>query len=243
MPVDYLLEFPCEPKRRLGRERLLELLRRLPRFRGEEATSGLAADEARDAGFQLRPLAFHCARCPANHAGREFGCFDAVELPLSAEAEEWLVELLPVSLKESDEVEAEEVRQRRSVRELIDRLRERPASAGVDERRGSSRLVERKRPAERRYGALFRRERLTSGQLVDLLLLEAPVHPETAELACRALGVWQDGGTGEDGVPEAVFCEPVQPDDDPSVADLKQYLHALMVASSLSAPVTTEVRG
>jgi hypothetical protein len=241
LAVDYLLEFSCEPKRRLGRERLLALLRRLARFRGEAAAWGEAAVQARDAEFELRPLAFHCVRCPANHAGREFGCFEALQLPLSGEAEEWLAELLPASLK-GRESAPDEAQQRAWVEKLLARLAELPIDGEqVERHRGPGRLLERRKPAARRYGSLFRPEVLTTGQLLALLLFGREVPPVLGELVCRALGVWLDE-KGEDGALEAVFNQPVEADDDPSVADLKQFLHALMVAASLDAPVGTELR-
>ena len=239
--IDYLLEFPCEPKRRLGREGLLTLLRRLARFRGEEAAWGEAAVQARDAEFELRPLAFHCVRCPANHAGREFGCFEALQLPLSAEVEEWLAELLPASLK-GRESTPDEAQQRPCVEKLLVHLQELQVEGEeADRHRGPGRPLERRKPAARRYGTLFRPQLLTSSQLLELLLFRGEVTPVLGELACRALGVWLDE-KGEDGAPEAVFNQPVEPDDDPSVGDLKQFLHALMVAASLDAPVGVELR-
>jgi hypothetical protein len=240
--IDYLVEFPCEPKRRLGREGLLALLRRLARFRGEAAAWGDAAVQARDAEFELRPLAFHCVRCPANHAGREFGCYEALQLPVSAEAEEWLMELLPAALK-GRESTPDEAQQRPCVEKLLARLEElQIEGAAVDRHRGPGKPLERRKPAARRYGTLFRPQPVTSGQILELLLFRRDVPPVLGELVCRALGVWLDE-KGDDGAPEAIFNQPVEPDDDPSVADLKLFLHALMVAASLDAPVGTEVRG
>ena len=65
------------------------------------------------------------------------------------------------------------------------------------------------------------------------------IEPETIEIACQALGAWVEGGFGSDGVPEVVFTEPVEDGDDPSVACLKRFLHALIIAASLDVPVRT----
>src|SRR5690349_21103299 len=128
MAIDYFLDLPCEPKRRLGADGLLERLRRLERL--VPAGKGAAgAGEALDVGFDLRPVAFHCGRCPGNHAGRQFGCFGSVHFPLSCEAEEWLVKLLPTR-KSFREPSPEDARQSEAARVLIQRLRE----LGIDGR-------------------------------------------------------------------------------------------------------------
>jgi hypothetical protein len=240
MVIDYVVEFPCEPRRRLGREGLLERFRRVDRA-GAGPVSEEQAAQAREAVFELRPLAFHCAQCPANHADREFGCMGAVHAPISREAERWLISHLPTVLKgeqRDDEVPGRTAR----LRELLRRLHNMGVlSAAPDESARPAGLFEGRKPAARSYGSLLRRERVDSSQLLRLLLLRERVEPAIGELVCRTLGVWADE-TGEDGFPEAVFTEPVEEDDDRSVAEIKALLLCLMVASSLDAVVCTHVR-
>jgi hypothetical protein len=243
MVVEYTIEAACEPKRKLGREGLLERLRCLARLREDDAPGKEAALEARKADFQLRPLAFHCARCPANHARRPFGCFGVIQGPISQEAEEWLVDLLPETLTPRREAPPELGRQAGFIHALARRMRELGVNGkAVDDSHRADGLFEGRRPVSRKFGPIFRTVRISSSQLLHWLLFRAKIEPSDAELICRALAVWEDGGKGEDGVPEVVFTQPPDEDDDPSVVELKQLFMALIVACSLDLDVRTEVQ-
>ena len=245
MVIEYAIELPCEPRRRLGADGLRDRLRRLQALRDRPGLSAAEREEVREATFTLRPLAFHCARCPANHAGRPFGCCGTITSPFSADAEEWLVERLPGTLetKEPAAGNGSHPETTEAVRALLEAVRaERVDGRPVDERYRKGPLLERPQAAVRSYGSLLRRRRLTSSQLLQLLFFASRVEPVTAERVCRALGVWEDHGHGADGVPEVVFTEPVLEDDDPSVAELKEFLLALIVACSLDLAVRTDVR-
>lgn len=242
MRIEYAVELPCEPRRRFGEDGLRHRLRCLQQGRSALPGDPRAA-AARQATFELRPLAFHCTRCPANFLDHEFGCSGSIAVPLSPEAEEWLIGRLPSRLNGRGKPTPAEASRIEATRRLLEWLTE----AGIDgllvdtAYRKARSLVERRRPAERRYGPLFRRTRLTSSQLLHLLFLRERVHPPVAETVCRALGIWEDGGPGADGIPEVVFTEPVQEEDDESVADLKEFLFALMIACSLDVPLRTEL--
>jgi hypothetical protein len=238
MEIDYVIEFPCVPKRRLRSPGLLTLLRRIERFRTAEHPGKAETAEAREADFRLRPLAFHCTRCPANHAGESFGCHGRLQSPISAEGEEWLAGLLPSSLRPREESTYEQRCQLESVRDLLHYLYENPLSGkAVEARRGKGGLFERKHPLRKRYGGLFKARTITTSQLLELLLLCERLQPEPAELLCRAFGAWVDGGDSDDGIPEVLFTMPVETDDEATVADLKGYFHALLIACSLNAPM------
>ena len=238
MVIDYVIEFPCEPKRRLRSPGLLTLLRRIERSQDGQPVGKLEAAEAREAEFRLRPLAFHCARCPANHRGEAFGCYGRIQAPISAEAEEWLGSLLPVSLRPREECTYEQRAQILALQELLVYLREKPPSRkSTDALRVKEGLLERKRPVQRQYGTLFRPRLLTTALIISMLLPDERLFPALGELICRALGVWIDGGDADDGVPEVQFTTPVEPDDDPSVVDLKQFFHAILVACSVNASI------
>jgi len=238
MVLDYIIDMPCEPKRRLGEEALLGRLRLLAHARYAEELAPEDAAGARQAMFDLQPLAFHCARCPANASGHEFGCYGCVHEPVSIEAEEWLMDRLPLGLSEKHEAE-DAPGQVERVRELIERLRAANVTGKpLDElRRG--RLAVRPRPLVRTYGSLFRRRRVSASQLLEIICLGGRLEPGMGEALCRALAVWQDGGTGDDGLPEAVFTEPPSDTDDQPTADLKQFFLTVMTACSLDLPVLT----
>jgi hypothetical protein len=238
MVIDYVIEFPCEPKRRLRSPGLLTLLRRIERCQDGRPAGKLEAAEAREAEFRVRPLAFHCARCPANHRREAFGCYGRIQGPISTEGEEWLGSLLPVSLKPREESTFEQQAQVTALRELLSYLQEKPVSRkSAEQQRSKQGLLERKGPVQRQYGTLFRPQPLGTSQLLSLLIPKERLQPELGELVCRALGVWMDGCDGDDGIPEVQFTVPVEPDDDVSVVDLKQYFLAILVASSVNAPI------
>jgi len=238
MVIDYVIEFPCEPKRRLRSPGILTLLRRIERCQEGSPSGKLEAAEAREADFRLRPLAFHCARCPANHRAESFGCYGRIQVPISNEAEEWLGSLLPASLKPREESTYEQRAQLTALHELLAYLQERPVSRKtLEQQRGKQGLLERKRPLQRQYGSIFRSRLLTTGQLLAMLTQEERLLPQVGELVCRALGVWVDGDDADDGIPEVQFTVPAEPDDDPSVVDLKRFFHAILVACSVNASV------
>jgi hypothetical protein len=239
--MDYTLDFPCEPKRRFGASGLMRRLHALEAARSAPLSEpeGVAARQAVE--FELRPVAFFCSRCPANHAGGAFGCFGSVGWPLAPEAEEWLFELLPQSLKVRKGSSPEGRRQIEYLEKLLDLVR----AAGVDgqvvdqERQAPEQLP---RPVARRYGPLLRRVRVTSSQLLQVMFGGEKVEPGEGELLCRALGVWTDGAPSEDGLAEAVFTEPVEEGDHPAIAEVKQFLLALVVACSLNVSVRLQAR-
>lgn len=242
MTIDYAIELPCEPKRQLGAGAIRGMLRLMEEARATRQPSAELRSAARVAGYELRPLAYHCARCPASPEDEAFSCFGAVQLPISAEAEAWLHALLPASLKPKERTTAELKRQMENVRTLIRDLQELGVTGErFDEQRANKAGAERKRALVRKYGTLFRPIRLKTSQILEALLLRDRVNPETAELLCRALGLWEDGKMGEDGLREVVFTEPPESEDDPSVNDLKHLFHALMVGCSLGVETRTQL--
>lgn len=237
MVIDYVIELACEPKRRLRPPGLLTLLRRIEGSEGESEPEGQEGAAALEAGFRLRPLAFHCAGCPGNHAGTAFGCHGRVHAPLSVAAEDWLAAQWPTSLKAREDWTPDQRVQLRSFRQLLDYLkREKVTGAAADVERSSGGLLARRKPRRKRYGP-FWRTGISTSQILELLFLTGRVEPLTGELLCRALGVWIDAGPADDGVAEVLFTAPEEPEDDASLVDLKQYLHALIVASSLNVSI------
>jgi len=241
LPIEYVVELPCEPKRQFGTDGLRERLRVLERVRAAEVVAGPDAHAAMQAGYDLRPVAFHCARCPANHRQEAFGCFGTVGTPVTVEAEEWLAELLPPTMNPKKAESGQVRRQIPWVRRLLPLLREEQGNPRADAVRGKNGLLERPHPVERRYGWLFSPVRISTSELLEALLFRGQVDPPLGESTCRALAAWVDGAHEAEQPPEAVFTLPVEPRDDASVADLKQLLHALMVGCSLDLPVRTEV--
>lgn len=237
MVIDYVIELPCEPKRRLRPPGILTLLRRVERAHSRHADDQTIA-AAREASFRLRPLEFHCKRCPASHADAPFSCHGRVRAPLTPAVDDWLLAQLPPSLTAREDWSVEQRLQLKSFRLLLDYVERQPVTGNTaDQERRPGGLFERRKPRRRAYGSVFRRRLLSTSQLLELLFLGDRVSPEVGELVCRSLGVWVDGGDGDDGLPEVIFNTEEDPNDDASVVDLKQYLYSLMIASSLDASV------
>jgi len=123
MGIDYLIHYDCEPKRALtveglmarlkGRERanaIIQLYRergdmRPPRemgfemvrrtASGDEELEVIVVQDLLDAAAELEPWAPYCVGCPANAAGRAFGCVGTINYPLSLAGERWLLDQLP----------------------------------------------------------------------------------------------------------------------------------------------------
>ncbi|MCY3833477.1 MAG: hypothetical protein OXG85_10705 [Chloroflexi bacterium] len=124
MAIDYIIEYDCLPQADLKPAGILERLKE--RARAEEIIQWFrAAGDTREPnqmGFDfthstpgvpgekqlivvqdlldhaavLGDYADYCAACPANRARRPFGCAGFIQYPISARAEIWLLERLPV---------------------------------------------------------------------------------------------------------------------------------------------------
>lgn len=123
MALDYVIDFDCAPREALGTAGILERLkareraaaiirlyrrsgdRRPPREMGfemvrsaadgSEETQVVIVQHLLDAAAELEPLAAHCAGCPANRSGADFGCMGHIPYPISAGAEAFLLRRLP----------------------------------------------------------------------------------------------------------------------------------------------------
>lgn len=123
MAIDHLIDYNCIPKQELGTEGLLhrikgreraETIIRLYREHGDERppvemgfelsrsdpnggdeTQLIVVQDLLDAAAELKPLEKHCHNCPANAAGRPFGCMGFIQYPISTQAESWLLNQLP----------------------------------------------------------------------------------------------------------------------------------------------------
>ncbi len=123
MSIDYVIDWHCAPKRDLSTPGILdrlkaggraetiiklyrdngdmrpptemgfEMARRTPD--GDEEVRVIIVQEMLDQAAELRPHEVHCTGCPANRAGRPFGCFGAINYPIAQAAEVWLLRRLP----------------------------------------------------------------------------------------------------------------------------------------------------
>ena len=124
MAIDYIIEYDCIPKRELSALGILERLKerarahevigwfraagdtRQPDEMGFEFTHSTPEDpgdkqlivvqDLLDHAAALDDYAEHCAACPANPRSQPYGCMGFIQYPITARAETWLLERLPV---------------------------------------------------------------------------------------------------------------------------------------------------
>lgn len=123
MAIDYAIQYDCAPRRELGDDDLLELLKeqeranliiRMYRESGDQRppsemgyeftrqtpeaqpeTRLIVVQDVLDRVEVLNTLAHHCRGCPANRASRPYGCTGFIQYPLSVAGEAWLLNQLP----------------------------------------------------------------------------------------------------------------------------------------------------
>ena len=124
MAIDYIIDFDCKPKQALGADGILERLKereraqeviewfraagdkRPPNQMGFEfsqsvagATAGkqlIVVQDLLNHAADLDAYATECRNCPANPKGADYGCIGFIQYPVTAIAETWLLEQLPV---------------------------------------------------------------------------------------------------------------------------------------------------
>ena len=125
MAIDYVIEYDCEPKRQLTAAGIIERIKekeraqsvikwfreagdeRPPAQMGFEFSRSTPHDDGEerqlivvqdllDHAADLDAHAHHCRHCPANRRGEAYGCLGFIEYPISAAAETWLLDRLPV---------------------------------------------------------------------------------------------------------------------------------------------------
>ncbi|MCA9902334.1 MAG: hypothetical protein KC547_00640 [Anaerolineae bacterium] len=123
MAIDYIIDYACAPKEALSTPGILERLKGRARaetiirlFRehgderppsqmgfeferntasGETETQVIVVQDLLDRANELLPYEAACSGCPANLRSMPFGCVDAIQYPLTAQSERWMLSRLP----------------------------------------------------------------------------------------------------------------------------------------------------
>ena len=124
MAIDYIIEYDCRPKRALSAGGILERIKERDRaqeviewfraagdtrppdqmgFEYSHSTPGdkgdkqlIVVQDLLDHAAALDDHAHHCRDCPANRGRGAYGCIGFIQYPLTARAEAWLLDRLPV---------------------------------------------------------------------------------------------------------------------------------------------------
>ncbi len=267
MAIDYMIDLGCVPKEMLGSVGIIERLKAQARagavirlFRengdqrppsemgfeftsttsaGEEETRVVVVQEMLDLAAELDPLAHYCEGCPANVLGRPFGCTGAIDYPISAVGERWLLDQLP-----GIDQPLVWLLLRQGVQELgydgapVEPLRANPAY--FEERRVAGRdLVEFVMTANQVFEMLFLLGNIEPAHAGVLLLLFGAI-PREVE-AGQIVQIMNRTLTEEDIVRDFPFQMRVSELDDNTVAGLKDFFFALHRAWTLGVPLLLDV--
>jgi hypothetical protein len=163
----------------------------------------------------LDTLAVNCRGCQANLQNRDFGCGGAIHYPITAAAEQWLLSRLPDDLNSP--------RGRFLTRALKDLNFD---GAAIDAARSRKELYAAARPVERKWGgSIFSRTRLTSSQVLHVLIGSGSLEPTHAKFVAYFLGFMTEAFAIDDSPNNQPSST-----DEPRIAELKRFMSAVAFA-------------
>ena len=243
MALDYVLKFPCEVRKRVPDEMLVaragymglaesaiaEISRSDPslsteailgkyqvelrqtRPHGTVAPAPMSIGQLVALAQPLGQFRVHCTDCRANIADRPFGCMARINYPVRKETESWLVARLPDDGND------------RNLSILFRFL----SDLEIDGRPVDAlrpRLFERQEPVVRRWATSTGERRVTSSQVVQMLLFGGEkIVPQQAALYTRLLGL------------ASVLAEPHPPSD--NIEQFKTLMCAIVMAGRLDTEI------
>ncbi len=183
-----------------------------------------------DAAAELHPLREHCAGCPANRTGEPFGCIGFIQYPITKAGENWLIERLPVP----DEPLVWELLQKGVEEFQYDGATVRPL------RSEGTNYFEAARPLTRKLGEF----EIDSNQVFEMIFGVGNIIPNHGALLLLFFGairrdldaktIMHIASAGEDAAQKHPFALKPDSDDNRSVVDFKNFLHALHIAWQLN---------
>lgn len=269
MAIDTMIELDCAPKRELSAAGILERLKERQRaqeviewfraagderapaqmgFEFSQSTPGDGGDkqlivvqDLLDHAASLDDHAEHCLSCPANRAGRPYGCAGFIRYPITALAETWLLDRLPMP---------EEPLVWLLLRQGIQKLGYDGASvkalraAAADHAAEGPTYFELPDAPQRRLGEL----RVSSDQLLEMIfgvgeriipnhagILLLFVHAIERDLEAQDI---QDISSSEPSTRERYAFEMFEPpESDQCIREFVAFFHALYTAWKLNAPL------
>jgi hypothetical protein len=265
MAIDYIISYPCIPKQTLTAEGILERIKGKERaetiitlFRrngdnrppsqmgfemvrtaadGSEEMQVIVVQHLLDSADELKPLEHHCVGCPANSAGRPFGCIGQIRYPISSDGEAWLLMQLP-----GIEEPLVWLLLRQGIQEFnYDGSTVRPL------RQSSTTHFADQRALSRNLGEFD----VTSDQVFEMTFLLGDIQPNHAgvlllffhaiERGIEANQIMKIGRIPLEDRAKFAFLLKPSADDDPTTDEMKQFLHALYTAWRLDVPLTLDV--
>jgi hypothetical protein len=264
MAIDYVIDYDCIPKAHLTTEGIVERLKGLERaqeiirlFRrngderppgemgfeftrstptGEEEKRVIVVQDLLDEAAALDAHAHHCVGCPANRTGARFGCVGFVQYPISAEAERWALDRMPVPddtlvwmlLKQG-------VREFSYDGESIKPLREVTDAYFASSEAQSRKLGEFSVDANQLFEMMFAVGNINPNHAAMLLLFLGAIRRDLEADEIMAIAP-----APEDAEARYPFVLTPREGDDPTVAEIKEFLAALHLAWRLKARVLVD---
>lgn len=261
MAIDHIIDYDCEPKRTLDTNGIVERLKgeerartiiqmyrqsgdnRPPSEMGFEFTRSTAdgSDDTRviivqdllDAAAEIKPLEHHCAGCPANRAGKPFGCIGFIQYPISAKAEAWLLNRLPVP---------DDALVWLLLKQGVEEFQYDGSSLG-SMRAANGVYFEFASEMTRKLGEF----KITNDQVFEMLFLLGNLNPKHAAVLLLFFhAIDRDLEADEimavsDGKRTMPFLLTPQADDDQTILELKAFFHALYLAWKLNVRLLLDV--
>jgi hypothetical protein len=213
-----------------------EMVRRMPD--GKEEVQTVLVRDLLDEAAALDSLEPHCADCPANRAGRPFGCFDNINYPISQKAELWLLKQLPGP----DDVLPLMLLRRTLTDYLSDgaeivRIRQRPGVIFQTGERFARRIDDVQIATDQVFELLFLPEVIAPAHAALLLLFFGAIPRDmAADELMHLTQASPDHATRRD-VP---FLLSPDPADDETIAEIKAFFAALHAAYRLDVPLSLD---
>lgn len=254
MAIDYTIDYDCEPKRQLSTEGIRQRLKGAERAaliiqqyrdvgderppsemgfeftqrtpEGETEAQVVIVQDLLDQAAELEPLIHHCEGCPANQLGRPFGCMGFINYPITAAGEAWLIDRLPVP---------DEALVWLLLKQGVDRFLYDGQQIAML-RQQDDIYFESRKAAERRLGEFT----IDSNQVFEMCFTVGDIIPNHASILLlffRAIHRDLESDIIMNLAPAAPDAAEVHPFiiqqesyDDPTIFDLKGFLHALYIA-------------
>ncbi len=265
MAIDYIIDYDCVPKQTLGTNGILERLKGRERAEsivqlyrqhgddrspkemgfemvrtaadGSEETQIIIVQHLLDSAEELTPLEHHCDGCPANRTGDPFGCMGKISYPLSPFGEAWLLNQLP---------EPTETLVWLLLRQGIIDLNYDGSTVKPLRAAGTTHFSEQ-RTIQRVLGEIT----VDSNQVFEMTFLLGHIQPNHAGILLLFFGaiprdletdeIMRIGTMPPDQRADYDFLITVSASDDPTTAELKQFLYALYLAWQLNVRLLLDV--
>jgi hypothetical protein len=274
MAIEYTIDFECSVKQKLTVETMILMIKHRKSAENiirAEMQGGKTEQQARentvtlhrvdsagndvsfdttvgdiiDGSAPLVALAGNCQNCPAS-LGSEFGCYGAINYPVSARSEQWLIGLAAQAMdkKTLGMMAIEFIMDKKFSGAPFVKMRENPN------------FFESRKPAILMAGkGLFGKKTVTSDQLLQFLLpskLTEGSHMQVMSFLSGGLRIQKEPPSKEtaDGAFRTkdkdgsdkwfVFFLPLSEEDDPSIRQWKRYFRAVFGAHALDKTVSLD---